>query len=432
MRAGLLLALCSCASPSMPAVDPFTVFPYGVAPDPDRPDFVDARVETETWVPGVDIEETAAYVRKALEHYPGGPPEVLDHFEEHRPTLPTLDPSSPVWIDLAGDLLPAAGAPGERTELGRSIAPMRRGEVGIANLESPTAPGFDTSGLYDLNTDPTALDTLPFEMLQLNNNHSLDAGPGGLAATVREVTQRGRTPLGIDTHRIVPIGGVNVGVLSYTWGLNVDPADVALDGELAVDLFVVPFGHEGTVDTSRIGDEVAHLRGLGAELIVLLVHWGYEYEYYPDPHFLVLGRQLVSEGADLVVGTGPHVAQPAEVCAVDTPGAQPGLGRCVVRTAENRARTAAILYSLGNASSNMKSSWPTLAGLLATVSLDPDRGVTGLGWQPLITLDSDHTEPPYDLIVPLEDPGTDDPDLLEALEAESRRLDAHLGDHWRL
>ncbi len=79
---------------------------------------------------------------------------------------------------------------------------------------------------------------------------------------------------------------------------------------------------------------MARVRGMGAERVVLLVRWGYECEHYPDPHVLALGRQLLREGADLVVGHGPHVAQPAEICAVDQPGIEPGLGRCVVRTPE--------------------------------------------------------------------------------------------------
>jgi len=429
LAASFLLA-CTSIEPSA-SVDPFSVFPYVVAPDLDRPAHVDARVETETWTPGVDVEMTGLYVRKALEHYPGAPDAVLEHFEAHIPTLPPLDLASPVHLDFAGDLLPVGGGGTDRSALAIRTAGLFAGDLSIANLESPTAPGFDTPGLYDLNTDPSALDSLPFDMLQLNNNHTLDAGPGGLAATVREVKARGMTPLGIDHHRIVDVNGVAVAVLTYTWGLNVDPDQVAREDALAVDLFVVPFGHEGTIDTTRIGDDVARVRGLGAELVVLLVHWGYEYEYYPDPHFLVLGRQLVQEGADLVVGHGPHVAQPAEICAVDQPGTEPALGVCVVRTQEGRPRTAAVLYSLGNFASSMMTSMPTRSGLVASVSLDPTHGVTGLGWQPVVTLEKEQTSAPHDEVVPLDDPGTDDAELLEALRVESERLDAHLGTGWR-
>lgn len=397
--------------------EPTAVFPYGVSPDPDRPDYVDARVETETWTPLVDPERTAQYIEKSLKHYPGAPADVRLHFAEHRARLLPLV-AAPVQLDFAGDILPVAGRPLEMSSLALSVAPLFDGDVAIANLETPTAPDFEAPGLYAFNTDPALHDSLPFDVLQLNNNHSLDAGLGGLLQTAAEVRRRGMTPVGAGEHVLLGVGTTQVALLSYTWGLNVAPDP---DAPFVPELFVVPFGHLGPVDLTRVRQDIRAARERGADLVVVMPHWGYEYEYYPDPHFLILGRELVAAGADLVVGTGPHVAQPAEICAVDQPRQPPGRGACSVRTDEDRPRTAAILYSLGNFSSTPLTV-PTEVGVVASVGLDPELGVTGIGWQAIATVSTDDGPRVVPLSALLDDP---------AYAAEAARLDAHLGARWR-
>ncbi len=138
--ASLLLG-CTSLDPGAP-LHPSSVFPYGVAPDLDRPDHVDARVETETWTPGVGADMTALYVRKALEHNPGAPDAVLERSESHHHTLPPLDLAPPMHLDFAGDLLPVGGGGTDRSALAIHTADLFAGDLSLANLESPTAPGF--------------------------------------------------------------------------------------------------------------------------------------------------------------------------------------------------------------------------------------------------------------------------------------------------
>ena len=78
---------------------------------------------------------------------------------------------------------------------------------------------------------------------------------------------------------------------------------------------------------------------------IVFVHWGYEFINYPNIDQKNLGRWLVDVGADLVVGTHPHVAQGYEVY-----------------------KSKHIFYSLGNAVFDMP--WlPTKYGLMVTVDL---------------------------------------------------------------
>ncbi|MBW2256116.1 MAG: CapA family protein, partial [Deltaproteobacteria bacterium] len=297
------------------------------------------------------------------------------------------------------------------------VADLLDGDLRVGNLETPTSPDHPTElgalGLYSFNAPPALLDGLPLDLVQVNNNHSLDAGDTGLEATLAELDARGIAHTGVDEHAIVEVAGRRIAFLSYTWGLN------EREVESTHELFVVPFGHlTEDIDLSGIEDDIRLARDDGAQTVVLLVHWGFEYEYYPDPHFLVLGRRLVTLGADLVVGQGPHVAQPPEICHVNHPEVVPGVGTCSVRTPDEVPRTAAVLYSLGNFETIM-GTVPCQTGLVATVTLEDD--VTGLGWTAVANVDTAaHELHPLDALL-------DDPEWAE----ESSRLDAHLGRSWR-
>lgn len=382
------------------------VFPDVYTPQTDLRPWDDVRVETETWSVDDDPDMLALYVRKSFDHRVSAPVESLAHFEAMRAQIPALGEGT--RLSFAGD---AMWVGGNWANIADPVAGLLDGDLAVANLETPTSPLASTEqgalGLYNFNAPTAYLDGLPFDVLQLNNNHSLDAGEEGLEATVAELAARGIGATGVDEHLVRD----GIAFLSYTWGLN--HGSVATQHEL----FVVPFGHlEEEIDLSGIAEDIASARDQGAESVVALLHWGYEYEYYPDPHFMVLARQIIAAGADLIVGEGPHVVQPPELCHVNQAGYTAGIGTCVIETADGEPRTAAVLYSLGNFATNMLTV-PCQVGIVATVSLDPD--VTGLGWQAVATVDGPS-------VVPLSEALED-----EDLAAESARLEAHLGAGWR-
>ena len=393
--------------------DDETVFPWVYTPEEGLPAYADVRFETETWSLEDDPELAGYYLLKAASHRTSAPVESLAHFDQMRAAIPPL--ADGPHLSFAGDvmwlgenwedaLVPAAG--------------LLDGDVRVGNLETPVAPSFPTDlqelPLYAFNAPVEYLDALPFDALQLNNNHALDVGDEGLTETVEQVALAGYVGTGVDTHAVVDLAGEPVALLSYTWGLNHPETPTTHE------LFVVPFGHlDEDIDLQRIADDVAEARAAGRRAVVM-VHWGYEYEYYADPHFLVLGRRLVALGADLVVGSGPHVVQPPELCYVNHPDVVPGVGTCSVRTDDGVSRTAAVLYSLGNFAT-MNPTVPVQVGIVGSVSFD-EEGVSGLGWEAAVSRDGTDGRRVYPLADHL-----DDPDLAQ----ESARLDAHLGVGWK-
>jgi hypothetical protein len=394
-----------------------TYYPWVYTQEKGLEDYETVRWETETWEPLIDPEETGLYLLKALEHRPWAPVESIHHFGLTRGLIPRLEPRAEgeIHLSFVGDVMFTGPAnPDTYTD----VAHLLDGDVRLGNLETPVVPNEATGrDVYGFNASPEILESMPLDVVQLNNNHSLDLGDVGLEATLAAVEEAGLIPTGVDGHVLLGVGDARVAVLSFTWGLN--ERDVDSEHEL----FVIPFGHIGErIDLAAVRDGVAASEEAGADVIVAMVHWGFEYEYYPDPHMMVLGRELLSLGVDLVVGQGPHVAQPVELCAVNIPVAVPGVGQCSVRSEDGVARVGAILYSLGNFGTDMPTV-PAQVGLVTTVALAPGAGVRGLGWAAVASV-SDGVS--GQLVVPLDDL-VDDPEYA----AEAARLWQHLGPAWK-
>lgn len=260
-------------------------------------------------------------------------------------------PLSTVEIALVGDVMmhrpqiDAARTPEGTYDLSgvfEGVAPWLRGaDLAIANLE--TVLGGEAmrgyTGYPMFNSPDTLLDALVdagVDVLQTANNHSLDRGVEGLQRTLRQIEGRGLARTGTwatPEERERPwarlrAGGLEVAVLASTYGTNGLRLPEG-DGWMLSRL----------QDDTLLRDVEAAARS-GADLVVVGVHWGREYVHAPDPWMRELARALVDAGADVVVGTHPHVLQPAEV----------------LRTADalGRPRDALVLYSLGNFVSNQR------------------------------------------------------------------------------
>jgi len=391
--------------------DPEAVFPWVYTPEENLPPYAHTRWETETWP--INGPESALYLRKLISHYTTAPQEVIQHFQATGAAIPPL--GAGVRLSLAGDILYV----GENWEnFARGAADLTTADLRIANLETAVS-NLSPSGKMGLpvrfNAPVEIFTALPFDLLQLNNNHTLDADDEGAVATQTEAEARGYRTTGLDRHAMVTAAGRKIAVLSYTWGVN------RRDYTTTHELFVIPFGHVGeAIDLDLMARNITEARTEGADFVVVLVHWGFEFEHFPDPHFLQLGRRMVALGADLVSGEGPHVVQPAEICHVNQPEVVPGVGTCAVRTEDGVPRTAAILYSLGNFTNDVPDRIEVETGIIARVSLEAGVGVTGMDWVPIVLRQG----PPR--VEPVAD-HLDDPEVA----GESERLNGHLGAGWR-
>jgi poly-gamma-glutamate capsule biosynthesis protein CapA/YwtB (metallophosphatase superfamily) len=263
----------------------------------------------------------------------------------------------PRRIVAAGDLMWIRS--GFRDALSPGLrARVEAADLGLVNLETPMVPErrvprFVYETLH-YNSPPEYLSAWlgprP-RVVSLCNNHALDQGRDGLTRSREVIRGMGLCPQGGDLAEDavtgVRVGDLAVGVTAVTFGVNhltgAPPAGVPVDR----------FGDEAhPPDWPRLEAQIDAARRAGPDLVVLLAHWGFEYEYFPGALQRAHARRLIELGVDVIVGSSPHVLQPVEVVSID--GADPA---CPAQARRGGPpRFGVIAWSLGNLATIM----PTL------------------------------------------------------------------------
>lgn len=190
-----------------------------------------------------------------------------------------------------------------------------------------------------------------FTALSVANNHTLDGGVDGLRRTLEFLDKEGVMYSGAGLksfsqsqnrehskrYLIIERKGIKVGFYAAAWGLN-NPSLLG-NGNTTINTIpgIAPL-KKGLIDIASKQKIIRQMKEDGAEFIIMYLHWGYEYELYPDPEIIKLGRELAKAGADLIIGSHPHVVQPSEIYSDSDE--QPG-------------RRSFIAYSLGNFTTTM-------------------------------------------------------------------------------
>ncbi|MFD3683158.1 CapA family protein [Streptomyces sp. NPDC058613] len=191
-------------------------------------------------------------------------------------------------------------------------------DLAICHHEIPYGrPGGPYTG-YPLFKAPhqlaDALKDAGYDSCSTASNHTLDDGYEGLARTLDHLDRAGVPHVGsarsaeeAAAPAVMSAGGAKVAQLSYTYGTNGIP--LPRDKPWAVNL----------IDRDRIIADARAARAGGANVVVLSVHWGTEWQTAPDEQQRELAQALTaSRGADglpdidLVLGTHNHVPQPYE------------------------------------------------------------------------------------------------------------------------
>ena len=170
-------------------------------------------------------------------------------------------------------------------------------------LAPSTYPCFSTPG-----DCARALYRAGFRVFSLSNNHTYDKGASGIAATLRfwasmpadMVTTglwRGEADYG--TIPLHTVNGVTIAYLSYTEHTNGIPRSDAMEANVLY-----------TSQTDVIEQQVRQAAQL-ADFVVVGVHWGVEDSHTITGAQRTLAQQLADWGADVIVGTHPHVLQNA-------------------------------------------------------------------------------------------------------------------------
>lgn len=126
------------------------------------------------------------------------------------------------------------------------------------------------------------------EAVNTANNHSHDYGDQSYEDTMTALDAAGIVHFGYDETAVMDVKGIKVGMVGI----------YELKDHLERE--------------QQLKDNIAKVKADGAQLIVVIFHWGNETETVPDSNQTTLGRLAIDEGADLVCGHHPHVLQGIE------------------------------------------------------------------------------------------------------------------------
>lgn len=221
-------------------------------------------------------------------------------------------------------------------------------DIAVANLEVALA-GPPYTG-YPRFSSPEALVTAclnaGIDCLVTANNHAADRDTEGILRTIQTLDSTGilhtgtfkngadreaRNPLMISTK------GISVALLAYTYGTN----GIKVKEPAIVNI----------LDKTLIARDIRKAKDMNPDLVVLYLHWGTEYESNPSQDQTDLAEYLFSQGADLIIGSHPHVIQ-----------------RMVWAKADSAGKKGLVVYSLGNFVSNQRKS-KTDGGAMVKVNL---------------------------------------------------------------
>jgi poly-gamma-glutamate capsule biosynthesis protein CapA/YwtB (metallophosphatase superfamily) len=214
---------------------------------------------------------------------------------------------------------------------------LSKGDWVIGNLETPIAgEELGYSGYPQFNAPPELADALKeagFNILTTANNHSLDRREQGVLRTLDNIRARGLHPVGTaksvkeaEEILVVDKNGISIAVLSYTYGTNGIP---------------IPQGKPylvNLIDEAKIIDDIHRARDKKVDLVTVALHFGHEYHRQPSEQQKKLAKSLIAAGADIILGSHPHVVQPYE--------------RIEVLQEDGTVRQGVVIYSLGNFISN--------------------------------------------------------------------------------
>ena len=181
---------------------------------------------------------------------------------------------------------------------------LEQADYAVANLETTLPGGGDYTGYPNFGApDALAYDLKEagFDLLSTANNHTRDKGMDGVYRTLDALDEVGLAHVG--TYRsqeerdnsgivVADVGGIKVAFLAYTYGLN--GYSIPEDQSYAVNLFNLDYTTTlSQPDEALLAADLEKARGLDADLIAVMIHWGIEYRNSPSDYQKSLAEFLV-------------------------------------------------------------------------------------------------------------------------------------------
>ena len=210
---------------------------------------------------------------------------------------------------------------------------LENADIAVGNLETTFAGSNRGYSSYPTFNTPEALATdlkeVGIDLLCTANNHSLDTGYSGIESTINYLDNAGILHTGTYSSEetsnktiIAKVNGIKIAFLSFTYGTNGIP---------------IPNGREyciNLIDKNFILQKLDLAKKQNPDIICVFMPWGEEYETTPNVEQKELADFLFQNGANVILGSHPHVLQRME--------------KKEILLEDGSSKEGFVIYSLGN------------------------------------------------------------------------------------
>ena len=202
-------------------------------------------------------------------------------------------------------------------------------DLTIANFETVTAGTGIKYKSYPLFNSPDsilpALSGSGVDILSTANNHCLDWGINGLIRTIQKIKENkmvniGSSINGKDKYIIKDVKGIKIAILSYSQYFNGHEVKLSSSDKSK---------YLSILNESKIQNDIKEVKAKGVDTVITVLHWGNEYIRTPSTYQTDLSKKILTWGADIILGSHPHVIQKSEIVKVN-------------------GKNKFIIYSMGN------------------------------------------------------------------------------------
>ena len=183
-------------------------------------------------------------------------------------------------------------------------------DVAILNQETIISTDHNVSSYPQFNS-PTELGEemldIGFDVFNIATNHSIDCGEKGLISAIEFWKSKNAVTTGaylneadFQTIPVTEVKGIKIAYVGFTEQTN----GLKLPSDTDVILMT-------TNDEERLIQRVRDADAI-ADFVIVNAHWGVEYTHEPNDTQRNLAKKLGENGADVIIGTHPHVIQPVE------------------------------------------------------------------------------------------------------------------------
>lgn len=191
-------------------------------------------------------------------------------------------------------------------------------------------PCFNTPEILAYN-----LKEAGFDLISTVNNHSLDSKAEGVISTIKHLEDQGLYHVGTYRNKdeaeeilTIDINNIEFAFVAYTYGTN------GLTVPDSMPYLVNTLEMYDDDEIKKMLSDVEAADDTGVDYVVVIMHFGEEYFNYPNEIQKDIVNDLFDAGADIIIGSHPHVLQPLEIRDIEC--------------SDGTTKKGIVMYSLGN------------------------------------------------------------------------------------